>query len=265
MGKVKRWFRVQSEPVRKGATEVEEAFLAWMREQSELFGSFDDDGEPWTPGQYSLSRIGTVNDGVLWRVEDDWGWVYVYVLDSGESAEVVVAKSKDGGEVRCRDDVGAAFEGNLDELGNDTEAAIVKWLRGVLRKRDYVVVKSDEESRYTLGIAYPANEVDAHGDFTDAAELEEAAWNFMVKSRNIGTDHEDGTDFSGTVVESYIYRGPDWTSGEETITPGDWLVGAVWAEESWDRVKKGELTGWSIQGLALIDEDAEEPDDDGDA
>jgi hypothetical protein len=38
------------------------------------------------------------------------------------------------------------------------------------------------------------------------------------------------------------------------------MVGGVWTEDAWGRVEKGELTGWSIQGLARIDEDADAPD-----
>jgi len=123
------------------------------------------------------------------------------------------------------------------------------------------VVRPEEEKRYTLGVAYPVDELDSHGDFTDASELEEAAWRFMrdviAKGHpGAGTDHAEGTEGAAQVVESYVYRGPDWLDEEGNLIAkaGDWLVGAVWSEEAWQRVRRGELTGWSIQGLASREE-----------
>jgi hypothetical protein len=117
----------------------------------------------------------------------------------------------------------------------------------------YAVVKADTAQRYTLGIAYPADDVDAHGDFTTADELEKAAWDFMARPL-AGTDHADGTDEAGRVVESYIYRGPEWAVEEQTIDNGDWMLGVVWSEETWSRITAGELTGFSIQGFAQREE-----------
>ena len=57
---------------------------------------------------------------------------------------------------------------------------------------------------------------------------------------DIGTDHADGTTGAGRVVESYIYRGPDWFIGDAAIKSGDWLLGTVWDETTWAKIKKGE-------------------------
>lgn len=77
----------------------------------------------------------------------------------------------------------------------------------------------------------------------------------MLKSRNVGAWHEDGTDGSGDVVESYIYRGPDWTvtaadGSTQVIKAGDWLLGVRWNEDTWARIKNGEIGGVSPQGRA---------------
>lgn len=122
-----------------------------------------------------------------------------------------------------------------------------------------MLVKSDDERRYTLTVAYPANKPDigvakdGFQDFASKTVVEEAAWNYMLKSRNVGAWHEGGTDGSGEVVESYIYRGPDWAiksaNGEEvTVTSGDWLMGIIWAEDSFTAIKEGRATGVSMQG-----------------
>jgi subtilisin family serine protease len=162
--------------------------------------------------------------------------------------------------------------GDLPAPGAAREA-VDAWLVKALADEPETVAKSgyrpiakDDTQRYTLGVAYPHSELDSHGDFTDEQELEKAAWTFMQTvvakgAGGVGTDHADGTDDSAQVVESYIYRGPDWTIdvGDDEaviVKAGDWMVGAIWTEEAWERVEKGELTGWSIQGLAMIDPDA---------
>lgn len=114
------------------------------------------------------------------------------------------------------------------------------------------------ERRYTLGLSYPANRADravaADGfrDFAPPEVLEQAAWTYLRKSMRVGILHRKGTDGRGEVVESYIYRGPDWEvttpSGEKTmIKAGDWLLGVIWDELTWQGIKSGRLTGLSPQ------------------
>lgn len=124
-----------------------------------------------------------------------------------------------------------------------------------------VVVKSTEEQRYTLTVAYPANKPDVavaqdgFRDFADALAVEKAAWSYLRTSPNIGLWHENGTDGAGEVCESYIYRGPDWLikasdGSEQLIKAGDWLMGIIWSEASWPLVKQGLIGGVSPQGRA---------------
>jgi hypothetical protein len=116
------------------------------------------------------------------------------------------------------------------------------------------VVKSSDEQRYTLGLAYPSgspDDTDAHNEYMTAPELERTAWSYVAKGRIVGLWHVDGTEGSGTVVESYIWRGPDWTVGDTVIKSGDWLLGVVWDPASWGLVKAGLVNGLSIQGTAV--------------
>lgn len=124
-----------------------------------------------------------------------------------------------------------------------------------------VVVKSLEEQRYTLTVAYPAYKPDVgiaqdgFRDFASAQAVEKAAWSYLQESPNVGLWHENGTDGSGRVCESYIYRGPDWTiqavdGSEQIIKSGDWLMGIIWDEPSWQLVKSGLIGGVSPQGHA---------------
>lgn len=123
------------------------------------------------------------------------------------------------------------------------------------------VVKADGERRYTLGLAYPANRPDVgvaqdgHRDFVSAEVLEEAAWGYLTKGGSVGLHHQNGTEGHGRVVESYIWRGPAWhltasDGSDVVIKAGDWLLGTVWDEPTWEAIKAGEFNGYSPQGHA---------------
>lgn len=119
-----------------------------------------------------------------------------------------------------------------------------------------VVVKSVDERRYTLSMGYPAYSPDVavardgHLDFASDNEVEQAAWGYLAKGGEVGMHHADGTEGAGRIVESYIYRGPDWQVGEQVIKSGDWLIGTIWSQSAWDAIKAGEIQGTSMQGTA---------------
>ncbi len=122
---------------------------------------------------------------------------------------------------------------------------------------DMNIVKSSAEQQYTLGVAYAANLADSgrakdgFQDFADAETLEKAAWNYLQKSGTVGLHHAEGTTGAGKVVESYIYRGPDWPQDNGYIVKsGDWLIGVLWNDEGWNLVKSGKINGFSPQGKA---------------
>lgn len=125
-------------------------------------------------------------------------------------------------------------------------------------------MNTTQEERYVLGVAYPANRLDGHGEYMDADTVQKAAWGFLAKGQQIGLHHADGTIGHAQVVESYIYRGPDWTQtavdgSTQVVKSGDWLVGAIFDQPTWDLIKSGQFNGWSIQGLAARLPEQEEP------
>jgi hypothetical protein len=117
------------------------------------------------------------------------------------------------------------------------------------------ILKSNPDHRYTLGVAYYADRADVgtardgFRDYVGREVLEANAWNYLTKHRQIGVGHE-GQAGKGDVVESYIYRGPDWKVGSDVVKAGDWLLGCVWDAATWPAVKSGQLTGYSFQGSA---------------
>ena len=118
-----------------------------------------------------------------------------------------------------------------------------------------------EEQRFLLGIAYRAGidpaiakGLDGGRDYFTADELERAAFSFLKSGPRVGLFHIDGTDEDGgaaQVVESYIWRAPDWDLGDGLVVrKGDWVVGAVLSPKAWSLYKSGGITGWSMQGVA---------------
>lgn len=118
------------------------------------------------------------------------------------------------------------------------------------------------EQRYLLTVFHQAGPdsrivkgADGALDYVSAEQLELAAWRFMKGPRDIGFFHADGTIGHAEVVESYIYRGPDWPltaddGSEVVIKSGDWLGGLLLDDIAWQLKKSGRIGGVSIDGRA---------------
>lgn len=121
---------------------------------------------------------------------------------------------------------------------------------------EQVVIKSSAARQYTLSVGYAAyaSDVavarDGHIDFASEEEIEKAAWDYLASGPAVGLKHADGSEGAGKIVESYIYRGPDWNVEDQVIKSGDWLIGTIWSDEAWAAIERGEITGTSMQGSA---------------
>ena len=139
-------------------------------------------------------------------------------------------------------------------IGKDaeTDAADADW--GVTAP---LVVKADDGEREQQKAWAPVlipNETDKQGDVIPADEIEKAAHQFLAEFRNIDTDHDllsgRGAPIeSWTLKEASTFTLPD--GGESREYPaGTWMLGVEFADQAWQRVKSGDLTGFSIYGEA---------------
>jgi Putative phage serine protease XkdF len=121
------------------------------------------------------------------------------------------------------------------------------------------IAKSASAQRYTLGVAWPAYKpeiakaADGKKDVIGPEAIEKAAWEYNATGREVGIWHADGTTGHGTVVESYVYRGPTWElvavdGSTQVVKAGDWLMGVVWDESAWSLIERGLVDGMSPQG-----------------
>lgn len=122
-----------------------------------------------------------------------------------------------------------------------------------------VIQKSDDEQQIVFGWAYVTHDkdgtvnIDKSGDFVDAIEeIEKSAYDFVLNSRASDADHTNVK--GGTLVESIVFT-PEKIEKmglpEGAIPLGWWLGFKIEDDTTWQRVKKGELTSFSVHGSGV--------------
>ena len=124
----------------------------------------------------------------------------------------------------------------------------------------FQIAKTDEAECLVFGfanvsIAKDGEEiVDLQGDIIEPADLEKAAYEFVLKFRETGEMHDKG-DVKGAVgklVESMVFT-PDKLDAlglAKDAVPCRWWVGFKLAPEAFAKVKDGTYRMFSIQGRA---------------
>lgn len=131
------------------------------------------------------------------------------------------------------------------------------WITGGPVKATFL--SKEASQRFTLGPLYVPDFMDAHGEWTDAQELQNAAWGWVQKGdRTIYLQH-DREVRAGEWVEMMTMPQP-WTVkmqdgvgkdlGEVTYPAGTVFLGVIWDEGPWQQIKRGHLRGYSIGGLS---------------
>ena len=131
-------------------------------------------------------------------------------------------------------------------------------------------LRKEAYKRFTLGPLYVPDFMDAHGEWTDSQELQQAVWEWVKGGdRTIYLQH-DREVRAGEWVEVMTMPQP-WTVdmlngagesiGKITYPAGTVFLGVMWDEGPWEQILRGELRGYSIGGfsdrvLADLPEDA---------
>jgi hypothetical protein len=115
-------------------------------------------------------------------------------------------------------------------------------------KNPVFVVKSDApHQRIVMGEVYAPNRPDSDGEFMTAEEIQKMAHDFVRQQRmdQIDQEHQNETTDGITVVESFIAR-----KGDPDFIPGSWVVAVhIPDDETWNKVLKGEINGFSMEAL----------------
>jgi len=114
---------------------------------------------------------------------------------------------------------------------------------------------SDEEKRYTFSPWYVPDVVDAHGEWTDKEEVQQAFWKYLARDdRDIRLQHNMDI-IAGRWVEGATWPYPvtlpvKHPEGDKqyTFPAGTPFLGIIWEPWAWEMIKKGEIRGLSIGG-----------------
>lgn len=120
--------------------------------------------------------------------------------------------------------------------------------------------KGTDEKQVAFAPVLVPGEADRQGDVVPPHEIERAAWDYLKHYRKVDSDH-DLLEGAGVPVESFTLKDsatfdkPDGAESRE-YPQGTWVLGIEFDDETWGRVKDGDLRGLSIYGgAAPIDVD----------
>lgn len=107
--------------------------------------------------------------------------------------------------------------------------------------------KESAPKRMVWAEVYTPDVPDSDGEFMRAEEIEKMAYGFMRSMKLDAVDHmHDNIQVDGAcVIESFIAR-----KGDPDFNEGAWVVGMhIDNDETWDKVEKGEINGFSMEAL----------------
>lgn len=112
--------------------------------------------------------------------------------------------------------------------------------------KNKLVIKADTiEERLVYGEVYAPSRPDSDGEFMTAVEIQKMAHDFVRKQRmdQVDQQHQNGLTDGVVVVESFVAR-----KGDPDFIEGSWVVGVhIPDDATWDKVKKGEINGFSME------------------
>ena len=161
---------------------------------------------------------------------------------------VKIARASAGGRAKARyrreamEDLGKEFVGKVEEP--EPEESNINLELNIVKKKD--------EKKQVFGWALVAEDekgepvVDRQGDIVDENEMERFAYNFTADSRQMGVMHKSLG--GGKLIESFVATREKQKLLGVDFGKSAWWVGWQLDDDSWERVKSGELTSFSIHG-----------------
>lgn len=110
------------------------------------------------------------------------------------------------------------------------------------------IVKADEDKHYVTGIVYEPMTEDTDGNYMTEEEITKAAHWFMKNSGKPDIQHCFEKADNVEIVESYVAKSDMEIEGQQ-IKKGTWIMTMEVADDDvWDKIEKGEITGFSMGG-----------------
>lgn len=118
-----------------------------------------------------------------------------------------------------------------------------------------MITKVDNTKRLVYGIVLEPDTVDAQFDLVPMQVVEDAAHDFLAKfnkASQLGVMHTLFGELGISLVQSYIAP-VDFELNGVQVKVGTWvMVVKVFDDALWERIQNGEITGFSIGGVATV-------------
>lgn len=130
-------------------------------------------------------------------------------------------------------------------------------------EQQFHIKKADEEQHLVFGWASVAVRVDGsqiidhQGDVWEPEDLEEAAYNYVLYFRDAGEEHIPGLRKKAKLVESVVFTKEKMAAigiPEGTVPEGWWIGFKVHDEATWEKIKSGQYSMFSIEGTGMRQE-----------
>lgn len=161
-------------------------------------------------------------------------------------------------------DAKIVFVSLVDKAANKREFLITKAEGSKAEFRMYGrILKADADRHFVTGVVYEPMVEDTDGNFMTEEEITKAAHWFMKNAGGVDIQHCFEKAEGVEVVESYVAK-CDMEIEGQPVRKGTWLMTMeVTDEKVWDRIAKGEITGFSMGGkgsYSEVDVDISDPD-----
>lgn len=147
-------------------------------------------------------------------------------------------------------DAKISFVSLVDKAANKKQFLITKAEHGSASFASYGrIVNADADSHYITGIVYEPLTEDAHGNYMTEQEITKAAYWFAKNGNQVDVQHSFEPLEKAAVVESYVAP-CDMSIGEQAIKKGTWMMTVEVDDPNiFEKVQKGEITGFSMGGV----------------
>ena len=113
------------------------------------------------------------------------------------------------------------------------------------------LIKRDAERRLVTGVVLEPDVVDLQKDVVTADEISLAMERWMLAGHAWNVQHEGPEREDIKLVECYQCPA-DVVIGEQPVRKGTWVATVkILDDDLWAKVKTGEITGFSIEGLGV--------------
>ena len=150
---------------------------------------------------------------------------------------------------------------SLVKSGANKKEVIFKSAENPPQAWETKILKTDEDKQMVYGVVYSPDEVDSHGDYSTAEEIEKASYAFMKNLNGLNVDKQHSFKSEDAyVAESWILKDKDPVFKSDK--KGSWAVGIkVESKDLWKSVKDGEIKGLSMAGTADKIEKSDDKDE----